>query len=144
VTVLDPQAAIANRQAVVDAPDGHGSSRLDRRERGPAGDRCQGRFRGWAGAAFRCGPGDRSTDFLVKPKVRSFAPPSGPVCTVVTFTGSAFTGSTKVMFTGDKGKILTVAYGQITVRVLAGTVTGPITVVTPSGKSTSKKSFTVT
>jgi hypothetical protein len=43
-------------------------------------------------------------------------------------------------------KNLTVAYGQITVRVLLGTVTGPITVVTPAGKGKgkSKKSFTVT
>jgi hypothetical protein len=30
------------------------------------------------------------------------------------------------------------------VPVLLGTVTGPITVVTPAGKSKSKKSFTVT
>jgi hypothetical protein len=90
------------------------------------------------------GTGTSSTDLIVKPKVQSFSPPSGPVGTVVTIKGTAFTGATKVMFTGHKGKILTVAYGQITVRVLLGTVTGPITVVTPAGKSKSKKSFTVT
>jgi hypothetical protein len=90
------------------------------------------------------GTGSSATDFAVQPKVQSFSPLSGPVGTIVTITGTAFTGATKVMFTGHKGKILTVAYGQITVRVLAGTVTGPITVVTPAGKSKSKKSFTVT
>jgi hypothetical protein len=90
------------------------------------------------------GTGSSSTDLLVKPKVKSFSPASGPVGTIVTIKGTAFTGATKVMFTGHKGKILTVAYGKITVRVLSGTVTGPITVVTTGGKSTSKKSFTVT
>ena len=62
----------------------------------------------------------------------------------MTIKGTAFTGATKVMFSGHKGKILTVAYGKITVRVLLGSVTGPISVVTPAGKSTSKQSFTVT
>jgi hypothetical protein len=58
------------------------------------------------------GTGTSPTDLIVKPKVQSFSPPSGPVGTVVTIKGTAFTGATKVMFTGHKGKILTVAYGR--------------------------------
>jgi hypothetical protein len=90
------------------------------------------------------GTGTSATELIVKPKVQSFSPSSGPAGTVVTIKGSAFTGATKVMFTGHKGKILTVAYGKITVRVLLGSLTGPITVTTPAGKGASKQTFTVT
>ena len=80
----------------------------------------------------------------VKPTIKSFSPTSGPVGTVVTIRGSAFTGATKVLFHGTKATSFTVRYGTIKATVPAGATTGPITVVTPSGKAKSTTDFTVT
>ena len=46
------------------------------------------------------GTGVSSTQFKVKPKIKTFSPTSGPVGTLVTITGASFTGATKVQFNG--------------------------------------------
>ena len=84
-------------------------------------------------------------NFKVKPTVKRFSPASGPPGTMVTITGSAFTGATRVQFNGVRATVFTVvSYTKITATVPTGATTGPITVVTAGGKGKSKTSFTVT
>jgi hypothetical protein len=83
-------------------------------------------------------------DLLIKPKIVSFTPPSGPVGTVVTISGSGFTGATHVQFRGLDAVIFTVdSDTQITVTVPRKAKTGKIAVITAGGKATSATSFTV-
>lgn len=82
--------------------------------------------------------------FLVKPKIVSFSPPSGPVGTPVTITGSGFTGATKVTFGGKASTFTVNNGGQISATVPTGAKTGKIVVTTPGGTATSTTSFTVT
>ena len=83
--------------------------------------------------------------FKVVPVITSFSPPSGPVGTPVTITGSGFTGATKVSFGGKNATVFTVNSGtQITVTVPSGAVTGKIKVTTTGGLATSTGTFTVT
>lgn len=83
--------------------------------------------------------------FLVTPSITSFAPPSGPIGTVVTIMGNSFTGATKVMFGTVKATVFTVVSDmQVTATVPSGAVTGKIQVTTPGGTATSSTAFTVT
>ncbi len=83
-------------------------------------------------------------DLLIKPVVLSFSPGSGPVGTVVTITGTGFTGATQVTFRGLAAPVFTVdSDTQITVTVPSKARTGKIAVITPGGKGTSATSFTV-
>jgi hypothetical protein len=85
-----------------------------------------------------------TTNFKVTPTVTSFTPAQGPQGTVVTITGSAFTGATDVKFGGTKAASFTVdSYSQITATV-AAKGTGKITVTTADGTGTSTTDFTVT
>ena len=80
----------------------------------------------------------------VKATMAGFSPPSGPVGTVLTISGSAFTGTSKVQF-GKKAALFTVGTdGQITATVPAGATTGVITITTPGGKTKSATQFVVT
>jgi hypothetical protein len=85
-----------------------------------------------------------STKFKVKPKITGFSPASGPVGTVVTISGSAFTGATKVTFNGTSAAFTVNSYNQITATVPAGASTGPIAVTTPGGATKSSTNYTVT
>jgi len=81
----------------------------------------------------------------VPPQVTSFTPASGPVGTVVTLTGYAFTGATAVAFNGVPATVFNVVGNtQITAQVPAGASTGKITVTTSSGTGTSSGTYTVT
>ena len=76
--------------------------------------------------------------------ISSFMPSSGPVGTVVTITGSRFTGATAVKFNGVKAASYTVVSGTtVKATVAAGTTSGKITITTPSGTATSATAFTV-
>jgi uncharacterized repeat protein (TIGR03803 family) len=83
--------------------------------------------------------------FLVTPAILSFTPPSGPVGTSVTITGTSFTGASKVTFGGVKATTFTVdTDSQITATVPTGAVTGKIQVTTLGGVASSATSFNVT
>jgi hypothetical protein len=81
------------------------------------------------------------------PSITGFSPPSGPVGTTVTITGSGFTGTNDVQFNGTSvgtGNFAVNSDTQITATVPAGATPGPISVITPGGMATSSDSFTVT
>jgi hypothetical protein len=93
------------------------------------------------------GTASSSTSFTVmqSPSISGFSPGSGPVGTVVTITGSGFTGATDVRFDGTGATNYTVdSDAQITATVPSGAGTGPISVDTAFGSATSAGSFAVT
>jgi hypothetical protein len=78
------------------------------------------------------------------PKLSSFTPTSGAVGTVVTITGSYFTGTSSVKFNGVAATSFTVnSDTQITVTVPTGAKTGSISILTPGGTATTTSIFTV-
>jgi hypothetical protein len=89
------------------------------------------------------GTGISPTAFKVKPKIKVFSPTTGPVGTLVTITGTSFTGATKVQFGTKAATFTVVTDGKITATVPSGAVTAPIIVTTAGGKGKSKVSFTV-
>ena len=84
--------------------------------------------------------------FRVTPAILSFNPPSGPVGTQVTITGTSFTGATKVTFGGVKATTFSVdSDTQITATVPTGAKTGKIQVNdSRRNPATSATIFTVT
>jgi hypothetical protein len=81
---------------------------------------------------------------LVPPTISSFSPASGPVGTVVSITGTYFTGTTSVKFAGTSATFTVNSATKITATVPAGAVTGRISVTIPNGTATSSTPFTVT
>lgn len=87
---------------------------------------------------------DDITAFLEGLSFSPFAPTFGPVGTVVTITGTNFTGATAVTFNGTAATSFTVVSDtSITATVPDGATTGAIAVTTPDGTATSATSFTV-
>ena len=87
-----------------------------------------------------------STSFTVLqvPTITSFTPTSGGIGTVVTISGTNFTGATAVSFNSIAASTFTVnSSTQITATVNTGTNTGAIAVTTPSGVANSGSNFTV-
>ena len=79
------------------------------------------------------------------PTITSFGPTSGPVGTVVTVTGTNFTGTTGLTLNGQTVTGYTVVSGtSITFTVPPGATSGQISVTTPQGTATSTGSYTVT
>jgi len=94
-------------------------------------------------------PGGRAasaTSFVVvaSPTIADFTPASGAVGTVVTLTGTNFTGATSVKFGGANASFTVVSTTTITATEPKSAKSGPISVVTPGGTATSAASFTVT
>ena len=87
----------------------------------------------------------RATGFkgLNTPSILGFSPPSGPVGTPVTITGTGFTQTTAVEFETKPATFTVVSDTQVTATVPAHARTGKIKIVTPAGSATSKTSFTV-
>jgi outer membrane protein assembly factor BamB len=87
------------------------------------------------------GSGSSATAFKVTPTVSAFSPRWGLPGTVVTITGSAFTGATLVRFGGAAASSFRVdSYTQITATVPAGASTGKVKVKAggPPGASAAK------
>ncbi|GAA4012968.1 hypothetical protein GCM10022408_27230 [Hymenobacter fastidiosus] len=78
------------------------------------------------------------------PTITSFNPLTGPVGTLVTITGTNFTGATAVTFNTTAAAFTFVDATTITATVPVGTTTGTIAVTTPGGTGTSVGSFAVT
>ena len=78
------------------------------------------------------------------PTITSFTLKGGVVGSLITITGTSFTGATSVTFNGVAASFTVVSGTQITATVPAGATTGPISVTTPSGTGTSASNFTVT
>ena len=94
------------------------------------------------------GTGTSSSVFTVplRPVINSFAPNQGPVGTTVVLSGRNFTGATRVGFGGIVATVVPVPGNsdtQLTVKVLAGALTGPVSVATPLGQGVSERFFTV-
>ncbi len=78
------------------------------------------------------------------PGAPTFTPASGPAGTVVTLTGTGFTGTTQVDFGGHAAQVFNVVDDTtLTATVPPNAVTGPVTVVTPGGAAASVGVFTV-
>ena len=78
------------------------------------------------------------------PVISSFTPARGPVGTVVTLTGTGFTGTTAVRFNGTAAASFTVVSAtSLTATVAAGSTSGLITVTTPQGTGNSTTPFLV-
>jgi hypothetical protein len=86
-----------------------------------------------------------STSFTLipPPAIGTVAPMSGPVGTIVDLQGGGFTGATGVTFNGTNASYTVDSDSEIHATLPAGATTGPISVSTPSGTTTSSSSFTV-
>ena len=78
------------------------------------------------------------------PTVTSFSPTSGPVGTMVSITGTNFTGVTAVKFNGVKSVFTVNSPTSITATVPGGATTGKIAVKNAAGTGKSPSKFTVT
>jgi len=79
------------------------------------------------------------------PAIASFTPASGPVGTVVTVTGSNFTGASAVTLNGVTVTGFTVVNATtLTFTVPTGATSGPLAVTTQGGTAASTATFTVT
>jgi len=83
-------------------------------------------------------------DRLPAPTVSGFTPVSGPIGTLVTVSGTGFTGATAVSFNGVAATSFSVASEtQITATVPAAARSGKIAVTTPGGTALSPTGFEV-
>jgi uncharacterized repeat protein (TIGR01451 family) len=83
----------------------------------------------------------QSARFTVLPKITSFSPGGGPVGQGVTINGYNLSGAITVKFNGTSASIINNTATQISVSVPLGATTGPISVTTADGTSTSAASF---
>ena len=74
--------------------------------------------------------------YLTPPIITSFNPSSGPAGTLVTITGSNFTGSTAVRFGGSVASSFTVVSPTTITAIIGLGLSGDITVTNPSGTGT--------
>lgn len=87
---------------------------------------------------------DSGSPFLLLPKIDGFTPAGGDVGTVVTLQGTGLKNATKVTL-GDKvATISSTSPLETKFTVPSGTISSPITVVTPSGTNQSAGVFYVT
>jgi hypothetical protein len=88
-----------------------------------------------------------ASSFIVIPQITSFTPASGPVATVVTLTGSGFSGATSVTFGSETSSLnapVVVGPNEIIATLDANGTTGPIQVLASGVTATSADPFTVT
>jgi parallel beta-helix repeat protein len=101
-------------------------------------------WRGTYGQDLNGALGGTSAPPPAPPTITSFLPTSGPVGTLVTISGSGFTGATSVAFNGTAAPFTVVSSSTITATVPAGATSGPVSVTGPNGAAQSSGSFSVT
>jgi hypothetical protein len=89
------------------------------------------------------GTATSATSFTVAPRITGFTPASGAPGTSVAINGANLTGATAVKFNGTSAVFTVNSPIKITATVPAGAASGPITVTTPAGTTTSASSFSV-
>ncbi len=95
------------------------------------------------------GEGVSSTDFTVlpAPRISSFTPMSGPPGTVITLSGSGFTGASEVRLGDTRNTPLSAVTvksdTELTATLPTGVLSGPLSVIAPGGEATSTSSFLV-
>ncbi len=92
------------------------------------------------------GISNSANNFTVLPSAplfTSFSPSSGAVGSLITLTGSNFTGATNVTLSDSDTAFTVLSDNQITSTVPAGGVTGKFKVTTPGGSVISPTEFTV-
>jgi hypothetical protein len=82
-------------------------------------------------------------DTTPPPTIASFTPTSGPVRTIVTITGTNFTGASAVTFNTVSAAFMVDSATSIRAEVPTGATTGRIHVTTPGGTATSASNFSV-
>lgn len=76
------------------------------------------------------------------PSIASFEPPAGGTGTIVTLTGSGFTGASEVTVNGVQAtNVAVITDATITFEVPAGSTPGPIVVTTPNGQASSAEAY---
>ncbi len=89
------------------------------------------------------GTATSASRFLVTPTVSGFTPASGPAGTLVTLTGTGFSGATQVTFgNAVPSSFIVVDSNTIKANVKAGSATGAITVASNGLTCTSSSNFT--
>ncbi|MCG8607193.1 IPT/TIG domain-containing protein, partial [bacterium] len=92
------------------------------------------------------GTGDSGSDFTVidPPVLTSFSPPAGAIGSLVTLSGSAFSGASEVAFNGTVVSNFTIeSDSEIRAEVPAGAVTGAISVTNVAGTGVSSSDFVI-
>ncbi len=93
-------------------------------------------------AMFFCGAG---ATWAAAPQITAFSPASGTIGTVVTLTGSGFTGATAVKFNGAVATTFkVVSASKITATAPVTVSTGALSVTTSGGTGKSANNFTAT
>src|SRR5207249_3403570 len=86
-----------------------------------------------------------SASFVVQPVIRSFSPTTGPMGTVVTISGTGFSGATRVSINDDPPTAFIIVSGNlIQATVLGGTTSGKVKVTTPQYGAITTTNFTAT
>ncbi|MBK8726446.1 MAG: hypothetical protein IPL96_10515 [Holophagaceae bacterium] len=94
-------------------------------------------------ATFGRGAWELSASAVPAPTLTSFTPTSAFANTIVTLTGTNFTGVTSVKYNGTAATFNFLSATSIQSTVPVGATTGPITVTTPGGTATSATNFTM-
>lgn len=81
--------------------------------------------------------------YKITPTLKTFTPPSGPIDTVVTITGTGLAQTTKVTFNKVVASFTVNSDSEITATVPTGATTGRIALITKGGAATSSTNFTV-
>src|SRR5438477_10533671 len=77
------------------------------------------------------------------PAINSCDPSRATIGVPIVITGSGFVGTTNVRFNGVAASFTVDSDTQITATVPRGSLTGPVTVSTPTGTASSPSDFTV-
>lgn len=82
-----------------------------------------------------------SSNFLIRPRIISFAPAGGVVGAAVRLEGGGFQGVTEVRFNGTKATFQVISPMRVDTTVPAGATTGPLALVTTNGTFTTETLF---